>query len=184
MVSLIGGCSMYSTWRHCSFSGEKRYSIFLILHFHTRHHQGPIRGSVHLLSLLSSHLVLLSCLSYRLIFCGNLLASKAKKTTLIKIFSKVSFDNNKNETILVVFKHCARFATESWYSKSSKTSTKNPMQQKLGKSILYDHWFLRYLSPNLHRDVFLPSTKNFLKAKACNCNVKPKFFGQGRGGKN
>ena len=32
-----------------------------------------------------------------------------------------------------------------------------------------------------HRDVFLPLrtwTKNFLKAKACNCNVKPKFFGQ------
>ena len=88
MVSLIGGCSMYSTWRHCSFSGEKRYSIFLILHFHTRHHQGPIRGSVHLFSLLSSHLVLLSCLSYRLIFCGNLQLLKQRRPHWLKLSQK------------------------------------------------------------------------------------------------
>ena len=50
--------------------------------------QGPIRGSVHLLSLLSSHLVLLSCLSYRLIFCGNLQLLKQRRPHWLKLSQK------------------------------------------------------------------------------------------------
>ena len=50
--------------------------------------QGPIRGSVHLFSLLSSHLVLLSCLSYRLIFCGNLQLLKQRRPHWLKLSQK------------------------------------------------------------------------------------------------
>ena len=44
---------------------------------------GPIRGSVHLLSLLSSHLVLLSRLSFRLVFVA-IFSFELPKTTVME----------------------------------------------------------------------------------------------------